>query len=149
MGTLLIFIRYYSLKNKGSIVKFLEENICFGKGKNFNGEIPLEKIEKAFYKDPIEIPLKLKEQEKIVDVFCGFRQSFFISNSNKIYCSGYNKFGELGILNNSEIFCYFSVQENSYFYEKKSKIMKIETGQKFTCLMDCKKRKEFYLNFQF
>ena len=100
-------------------------------------------MEKAFYKDPIEIPLKLKEQEKIVDIFCGFRQSFFISNSNKIYCSGYNKFGELGISNNSEIFCYFSVQENGYFSEKNSQIKKIETGQKFTCLLDGKENRNF------
>ena len=80
----------------------------------------------------------MKNDEKIIDVFCGFRQSFFVSNLNNIYCSGYNKFRELGIPNNNENFCYFSVLCNDYFYEKNIKIEKIETGQKFTCLLECK-----------
>jgi len=98
----------------------------------------LGKVEKTFYKEPIEIPFTLKKNETIMDIFCGFRQSFFLSNSNAIYCSGYNKFEELGFENQNENFCYFSLQYNNKFYEKDMKILKIETGQKFTCLLESK-----------
>lgn len=80
----------------------------------------------------------MEKEETIVNIFCGFRQSFFISSHNRIYCSGYNKFGELGIPNKSDNFCYFFPQCNEEFTGKNTQIVKIETGQKFTCLLDCK-----------
>lgn len=117
----------------------LEEGLCFGKGKNINGEIPLGKAEKAFYKEPTLIPIE-PNNEPIIDIFCGFRQSFFISKSNGIWCSGYNKFSELGFENESDSFCYFSLKLNGLFQNTNIKIIKMETGQKFTALLDSKKK---------
>ena len=121
------------------IIVILEEGLCFGKGKNINGEIPLGKVEKTFYKDPTLIPIE-SNNEPIIDIFCGFRQSFFISKSNGIWCSGYNKFSELGFENESDIFCYFSLKLNGFFQNANIKIIKMETGQKFTCLLDRKEK---------
>ena len=101
-------------------------------------------MEKTFCKDPTLIPIK-SNNEPIVDIFCGFRQSFFISKSNGIWCSGYNKFGELGFENESDSFCYFSLKLNGIFQNDANiKIIKMETGQKFTCLLDSKDK-----SFQF
>lgn len=118
--------------------KFLykDNNKCFGKGKSQNGEIPLKIYEKTFFNDPIEIPIVSNNEDTIVDIFCGFRQSFFVSISSYIYCSGYNKFGELGFTNLKEIYCYYEPKINDFFYKAKEKIKKIETGQKFTCFLD-------------
>lgn len=124
----------FSFKKK--IIFFLEENLCFGKGKSQNGEIPMNTIGKYFFKNPVEISTSFLKEEIITEIFCGFRQTFLLTNSNIIYCSGYNKFLELGIPNLQGNYCYFSLQKNEFFRFSKAKIKKIETGQKFTCFLD-------------
>lgn len=84
-----------------------------------------------FYERPISIQIYDKNIS-INDVFCGFRQTFLVCQNNLILCSGYNKNNELGILNKD--IC-FSFEKNVFFKENPDKIIKIETGQKFTCLL--------------
>lgn len=133
----------FSIFSNEECFLYKDNNKCFGKGKSQNGEIPLKIYEKAFFNNPIEIPIVLNKDDTIVDVFCGFRQSFFVTLSNYIYCSGYNKFGELGFpnFNLKEIYCYYEPIINDFFYKIKTKIKKIETGQKFTCFLDGLNRK--------
>lgn len=102
-------------------------------------------MEKTFYKEPTLIPIETNN-EPIIDIFCGFRQSFFISKSNGIWCSGYNKFSELGFENEYDNFCYFTLKLNGFFQNTNIKIIKIETGQKFTCLLDSKEK--LFVNFK-
>ena len=66
--------------------------------------------------------------EKIIDIFCGFRQSFLITDKNRILCSGYNKNNELGLF--GEGICR-KLEKNDFFMNL-GKIIKISTGQKFT-----------------
>ena len=111
--------------------KQIDEGEIYGNGLSNNGEIPNDIQEKIFYEKPIRIQIYDKNIN-INDIFCGFRQTFLICQNNLILCSGYNKNKELGILNKD--ICY-SFEKNEFFMENPDKLIKIETGQKFTCLL--------------
>ena len=58
-------------------------------GLNSHGQCGIKGIEIVKIPTEITIP-ELEQEEKIINISCGNKSAFFLSNKNKIYLSGYN-----------------------------------------------------------
>ena len=97
-----------------------ENDKIYSWGLNSHGECGIEDIEIIKIPKEIIIP-ELELEEKIINITCGNKSTFFLSNKNKIYLSGYN-------LISKEI---YATPKRVEFSFEKEKISQIELGEKY------------------
>ena len=122
----------YSLLNKkikkifsGQDYNFVIDgnNQIYSWGLNLDGQCGIQDIE--IIKSPTEIKIPdLETDEIIIDITCGYKSTYFLSNKNKLYLCGYNLLTKKA---------YFTPKRIEFSFEKE-KITKVEAGEKF-CLI--------------